>query len=104
MTAMWQRQPASGVDLQALRLRRMTVPSAPFDRLDIYRRAEVAIDPVARIGLPAREFKSRDRPSFADAKLDAAIARRRRNRMPWARTKPWVRTKPWMRTKVKRKR
>jgi hypothetical protein len=93
MTALWQRQPASGVDLQALRLRRMTVPSAPFDRLNVYRRAEVAIDPVAGIGLAAREFKSRDRSSFADTKLDAAIARRRRNRMPWVRTKPWMRTK-----------
>ena len=69
------------------RLRRMTVPSAPFDRLSLDRRAEVAVDPVARIGLPAREFKSRDCRSFADAKLDAAIARRRRNRMPRARTK-----------------
>ena len=56
-----QGQPASGVDLQALRLRRMTVPSAPFHRLNIYRRAEVAIDPVAGIGLLAREFESRDR-------------------------------------------
>jgi hypothetical protein len=86
MTAMWQRSPASG--LRALWLRRMTVlPGAPFDRLNVDRRAEVAVDPVARIGLSAREFKSRNRRSFANAKLDAAIARRRRNRMPRMRTK-----------------
>jgi hypothetical protein len=88
MTAMRHGQPASGVNLRVLWLRRMTVlPSAPFHRLDVYRRAEIAVDPVARIGLPAREFKSRDRRSFADAQLDAAIARRRRNRMPRMRTK-----------------
>src|SRR6202023_1172451 len=94
MTALWQRQPASGVELWALWLRHVTVlTSAPFDRWDVYRRAEVAVDPVARIGLPARKFKSRNRRSFANTKLDAAIARRRRNRMPWVRTKPWARTK-----------
>src|SRR5580704_5383689 len=88
MTALWQRPPAFAVELRAQWLRRMTVlPSAPFDRLDVYRRAEVAVDPVARIGLPAREFKRRNRRSFANTKLDAAIARRRRNRMPRMRTK-----------------
>src|SRR5580700_903099 len=81
-------QPASGVDLRDLRLRRMLVlPGAPFYRFNLYRRAEVAIDPVAGIGLPAREFKSRDRSSNADTKLDASIARRRRNRMPRMRAK-----------------
>jgi hypothetical protein len=65
----------------------MTVPSAPFYRLNVYRRAEVAIDPVAGIGLLAREFKSQDRSAFADTKLNASIARRRRNRMPRMRTK-----------------
>jgi hypothetical protein len=93
MAATRRAQPAFAVDQQALRLRRMTVPSAPFYRLNVYRRAEVAIDPVARIGLLAREFKSRDCGSFADTKLDASIARRRRDRMPWMQTKPWVRTK-----------
>src|ERR1700685_3348704 len=93
MSATRQRQPASAVDLQALRLRRMTVPSAPGYGLNVYRRAEVAVDPAAGIGLLAREFESRDRSPLADPKLDAAIARRRRNRMPWVRTKPWMRTK-----------
>jgi hypothetical protein len=69
------------------------LPGAPFQRLNIDRRAEVAIDPVAGIGLLARKFKSRDCSAFADAKLNAAIARRRRNRVPWVRTKPWVRAK-----------
>jgi hypothetical protein len=87
MSATRQGQPASGVDLQALRLRRMTVPSAPLYGSNVYRRAEVAVDPVAGIGLPAREFKSRDRRSHAHAKLDAAIARRGRDRMPRVRTK-----------------
>jgi hypothetical protein len=63
------------------------LPGAPFQRLNIDRRAEVAIDPVAGIGLLAREFKSRDRSAFADTKLNAAIARRRRDRMPRVRAK-----------------
>jgi hypothetical protein len=88
MAATRQRQPASGIDLWALRLRRITVlPSAPLHRLNIYRRAEVAVDPVAGIGLLARELESRDRRSFADAKLNASIARHRRNRMPGLQTK-----------------
>src|SRR6202035_2647931 len=88
MTALWQRPPAFGVELRALWLRRMTVlPSAPLDRLNVDRRAEVAVDPVARIGLPAREFKSRNRRPFANPKLEAAIARRRRNGMPRMGTK-----------------
>jgi hypothetical protein len=81
-----ERQPASGIDLWALRLRRMTVlPGAPFQRLNIDRGAEVAIDPVAGIGPLAREFKSRDRCSFGDTKLNVPIARRRRNRTPMMR-------------------
>jgi hypothetical protein len=88
MVATRERRPASGIDLWALRLRRMSVlPGAPFQRLNIDRRAEVAIDPVAGIGLLAREFKSRDRSAFADTKLNAAIARRRRDRMPRVRAK-----------------
>jgi len=83
-----ERQPASGIDLWALRLRRMTVlPGAPFQRLNIDRGAEVAIDPVAGIVLLARKFKSRDRSAVADTKLNAAIARRRRDRMPRVRAK-----------------
>jgi hypothetical protein len=94
MVATQQGRAASGIDLRALRLRRMSVlPGAPFQWLNIDRRAEVAIDPVAGIGLLARKFKSRDCSAFADAKLNAAIARRRRNRVPWVRTKPWVRAK-----------
>src|ERR1700722_4590874 len=59
MAATRQGHPASGVELWALRQRRMTtLPGAPFYRLNSYRRAEVAVDPVAGIGLPAREFKS----------------------------------------------
>jgi hypothetical protein len=63
------------------------LPGAPFQWLNIDRGAEVAIDPVAGIGPLAREFKSRDRSAFADTKLDAAIARRRRDRMPRVRAK-----------------
>jgi hypothetical protein len=55
--------------------------------LNVYRRTEVAVDPIPGIGLLARKFESRDRSAFADAKLDASIARRRRNRMPRVRTK-----------------
>jgi hypothetical protein len=59
MSATLQGQPASGVDLWALRLRRMTVlPSAPFHGLNIYGRAEVAIDPVAGICPLAGELES----------------------------------------------
>jgi hypothetical protein len=93
-----QGGPASGVDPEAPRLRQMTVrPSAPFHRLNIDRRAEVAIDPVAGIGPLTREFKRRDRRSFTHAKLDDPIARRRRDRMPSFRM-------PRLRTKVQSKR
>src|SRR5580704_11905563 len=88
MVATRERRPASGIDLWALRLRRMSVlPGAPFQRLNIDRGAEVAIDPVAGIVLLARKFKSRDRSAVADTKLNAAIARRRRDRMPRVRAK-----------------
>ena len=40
----------------------MTVPSAPRYGLNVYRRAKIAVDPVAGIGLLASESKARILP------------------------------------------
>jgi len=82
-SATGRAQAAFDFDRPGLRLQRMSVPpGAPFDRSNPDRRAEVAVDPVTGIGLLAGKLQRRDRGSVGDTKLDVAIARRRRNRMP----------------------
>jgi len=58
------------------------LPNAPFNRLNLYPRAQVRVHPLTCIQQPARELERYDFPFVNNAQLDILIARRRRNRMP----------------------
>ena len=50
-------------------------PNAPFNRLNCYPRTQIYVDPVIRICLQSREFKSRDCFAFGNTQLNLLIGR-----------------------------